>query len=68
MPKLNGNTGWIVTLMIALLGWAYMIGWQGRATIDLERHMETKANKEVVEVQLESINSKLADILKRIQD
>ncbi len=54
--------------MVALLGWAYMLGWQGRATEDLERHMATKANKEVVEVQLESINDKLEDILKRITD
>ena len=65
--KLNGNAGWILTLMIALLGWAYSLGWQGRTTQELEKKMDTKADRRVIEVKLEAINDKLADILERVK-
>ena len=65
--KLNGNTGWVITLMIALLGWAYSLGWQGRTTQELEKKMDTKADRRVIEVKLEAINDKLADILERVK-
>ena len=67
MPKLNGNAGWVLTLMIALLGWAYSLGWQGRTTQELEKKMDTKADRRVIEVKLEAINDKLADILERVK-
>ena len=65
--KLNGNTGWVITLMIALLGWAYSLGWQGRTTQELEKKIDTKADRRVIEVKLEAINDKLADILERVK-
>ena len=63
MGKLNGNLGWIITIIIAISGWAYSLGMHSRSIDNLEKGMDKKANKETVQVELGYINQKLDRLL-----
>ena len=59
MPKLNGNTGWVITIVLVSLGWVYTLGDRSRSLQGLKEEMSKKADQAYVEQAIKHLDSKL---------
>ena len=66
----KSSMGWIITAIIATVGWVFMLGWNFRSIQANTEKLSDKADKQYVEQSVRRIDEKLTIIiewLKRIE-